>query len=81
MLGVVAFVVFLTVMMRGCGGMMGGTGGCCGMGAGRRRSTEYAGDERMNSDEVRRAHGPAVQPGEGRGREASHHRQPGRDAV
>lgn len=30
-LSIVFFVVFLAVMMRGCGGMMGGMGGC-GMG-------------------------------------------------
>ena len=35
LLSIVAFVVFLTVMMRGCGGMMGGMGGC-GMGMGSR---------------------------------------------
>lgn len=31
-LGIALFVVFLMVMMRGCGGMMGGMGGC-GMGS------------------------------------------------
>jgi hypothetical protein len=66
-IGVGLFVVFLFIMLRGCGGMMGGMGGC-GMGMGSRReprcrhSEEDAEHKEMSASGMTEELEPATQP-------------------